>query len=836
LNNFRLLPLLFLLATDARAEEFWVPNHDIRVAIPLQPFTAAIQQFTNTTYGGKLNSPPCGVNIDLTAAQVAPIGILDFRSGAPAFALKMGVNFNAHFYNWCNVVNPTVTCSANAHIGELSIDSIGGGNCQVSVAGSQMNFDFPLQLPAPLSGLDSYPVVLSKGDASADSYLFSEFGELKDDGTWIPASDPTHRSIAFRARAMASSAAPTTQPVSSSDLVQLVMSPDYLVVDASAGTASFYRANSLTDAISYISSNLPALGSEPKARLEISTSVFGIGGSTLTGNGIFGSVLPIKVQGRRKLAQNLYAHFNFVISGARVGIGTSGTAQVIAVQLTISKIQASISTNRDEVGTPATARPAANLQVVLTVPELDNTTGIVVTRLTNLSLGIEINHHDFSGEVTIPNVGDIFVTKLFNLGKLNTDLPIQLPDCVPLSVDASPDRPCSTAPNSSGALSNDNPSLASTIRLDLLHLSPPVVNASLGTITYDIPVIRVARDAPPTTCPFAAPDTTNVRYSVVDVGSLNPNLQMVGVRAINGGGAVVGMSSVRWKPPTSHAFLFRDGSIRDLNATADSQGVATGINASGVIVGTVLNTPPSHPFIYQNGVMKDLPLAIGTSTPRAINDAGIVVGDSHGHAFIYSNGNTADLGTLGGPTSTALGVNNAGQVIGTSDLVTGGTTHAFIYDSGHMIDIGTLGGATSGGAAINNTGDATGKAQVTGQTAHPFLYHQGVMHDLLPTDSPLAGEGDGINDAGQIVGYLQMPYPSPCGGLGGDGVYLYQNGTMWSLDTLIDQQSSFYGHVVLGKPFGINNNGQIVALGTDRRDISKMFIHGFILTPLPAQR
>ncbi len=50
-----------------------------------------------------------------------------------------------------------------------------------------------------------------------------------------------------------------------------------------------------------------------------------------------------------------------------------------------------------------------------------------------------------------------------------------------------------------------------------------------------------------------------------------------------------------------------------------------------------------------------------------------------------------DLGTLGGPTSSAFHVNAAGQVVGAS-TTRAGATHAFLYTDGAMKDLGTFGG------------------------------------------------------------------------------------------------------------------------------------------------
>jgi probable HAF family extracellular repeat protein len=62
------------------------------------------------------------------------------------------------------------------------------------------------------------------------------------------------------------------------------------------------------------------------------------------------------------------------------------------------------------------------------------------------------------------------------------------------------------------------------------------------------------------------------------------------------------------------------------------------------------------------------------------------------------------LGTLGGATSGAAGINNLGQVVGNSTTAAG-YTHAFLYTNGHgMTDLGTLGGTYSIATGVNNAG------------------------------------------------------------------------------------------------------------------------------------
>jgi probable HAF family extracellular repeat protein len=113
-----------------------------------------------------------------------------------------------------------------------------------------------------------------------------------------------------------------------------------------------------------------------------------------------------------------------------------------------------------------------------------------------------------------------------------------------------------------------------------------------------------------------------------------------------------------------------------------------------------------------------------------------------------------DLGTLGGPTSGATGINKAGQVVGWSD-VAGGGSHAFLYSGGKMTDLGDLGGNYSYATAVNNFGQVVGNSLTAGGTVDPFLYSGGKMIDLnslLPPGSKVTfTSADAINDFGQIL-------------------------------------------------------------------------------------
>jgi len=167
--------------------------------------------------------------------------------------------------------------------------------------------------------------------------------------------------------------------------------------------------------------------------------------------------------------------------------------------------------------------------------------------------------------------------------------------------------------------------------------------------------------------------------------------------------------------------------------------------------------------------------SVDTSVANGVNNRGDVVGSSsilgQTHAFLWTTvDGMRDLGTLGGAFSAARGINDAREVVGASDLGPG-VAHAFLWtDAGGMVDLGTLGGATSDAVAINNLGQVVGTSLVPSGERHPFLWTAAAgMTDL----ASVLGAGavpKGINDAGQIVGNRTAAPPeafswTPSGGL-----------------------------------------------------------------------
>lgn len=121
-----------------------------------------------------------------------------------------------------------------------------------------------------------------------------------------------------------------------------------------------------------------------------------------------------------------------------------------------------------------------------------------------------------------------------------------------------------------------------------------------------------------------------------------------------------------------------------------------------------------------------------------------------------TNWTITDLGTLGGGRTVGYGINNSGQVVGSSYKAGDTKTHAFITGANGIgiIDLGTLGGASSTAFAVNASGQVVGYAQTVGYTKeHAFVTGaNGVGMKDLGTLGGDTSRATGINDAGRVVG------------------------------------------------------------------------------------
>ena len=219
-------------------------------------------------------------------------------------------------------------------------------------------------------------------------------------------------------------------------------------------------------------------------------------------------------------------------------------------------------------------------------------------------------------------------------------------------------------------------------------------------------------------------------------------------------GSVLGTGSV----------LFSQGSIINLldqNSNTNSTARAVDINDNGLIVGCANNVP----VLWDNTtVAQNIPgtPAGATGCAATASNSGDIVGNAtingNQHAVLWRNGVMIDLGVLPGhESSRALGINESGQIVGSSrdlDGSNGNATSPFLWDNGVMTDLGVLAGNRGSAADINAAGEIVGSAP------GPFWWRNGNMYNLQPVD-PLLNNAVAINTSGQIAGSSRVLTAAP---------------------------------------------------------------------------
>jgi len=115
-----------------------------------------------------------------------------------------------------------------------------------------------------------------------------------------------------------------------------------------------------------------------------------------------------------------------------------------------------------------------------------------------------------------------------------------------------------------------------------------------------------------------------------------------------------------------------------------------------------------------------------------------------------------DLGTLGGPTSYALGMSANGVVVGYSQPAGSDVSHAFRWTQGRgMDDIGTLGGDSSVATAVNESGVVVGASGTPNGSRHAFVWTEKAgMGDLGTLPGSFSNSyATGVNKKALVIGF-----------------------------------------------------------------------------------
>jgi probable HAF family extracellular repeat protein len=235
-----------------------------------------------------------------------------------------------------------------------------------------------------------------------------------------------------------------------------------------------------------------------------------------------------------------------------------------------------------------------------------------------------------------------------------------------------------------------------------------------------------------------------------------------------------------------HAFLWNDGALHDLGTLGGPDSNAQFLNDSGQVAGisftnstpnSTTGLPTLDPFLWENGKMKDLGSLGGTlGYPYSINNAGHVVGQSNlagdttYQAFLWKGDKMIALPTLGGNNGLSLQINDADAAVGWGDLPGSQAHHATLWRNGKVTDLGVIGtdpcstgySINASGQVVGDSGDGSG-IETCGPKLHGFLWENGgPAVDISTLFAPLSS---GLNffaacciaDGGEILGIGSLP-------------------------------------------------------------------------------
>lgn len=219
--------------------------------------------------------------------------------------------------------------------------------------------------------------------------------------------------------------------------------------------------------------------------------------------------------------------------------------------------------------------------------------------------------------------------------------------------------------------------------------------------------------------------------TMVDLGDLGGDFAEA--NDINDSGQIVGRSSTA--AGGTLGFLWANGVLDTLgtfDGSADGLSNPGAINGAGTVAGTVVDASNEvRAVLWRGGAIEDLGHLGGFDMEvLALNDADQVIGygtDGAGvrRPWFWSAGT---LVTLGDANMTVAALNGQGRVVGWRSE--GSVDQAFVWQDGVFTDLGTLGGLSSRALDVNEAGAVVGQSNLLEGDLRGFLWRDGSFREL----------------------------------------------------------------------------------------------------------
>ena len=243
---------------------------------------------------------------------------------------------------------------------------------------------------------------------------------------------------------------------------------------------------------------------------------------------------------------------------------------------------------------------------------------------------------------------------------------------------------------------------------------------------------------------------------------------------INNSGLIAGYFGSGAILHPNQGYTYSGGVFTPTNFPGSTQTQVTGLNNNGTLVGfwrrpTGVGNDANFGFYEQSGVFHAVVDPSTTSTPTVnqllgVNDSNVAVGfyndaanNAHGYTYNITTGTfSSPINDPHGVSTTAAGINNAGDIVGFYSTVTGGPANGFLDVGGTFTTLDAPGSTSTMLLGVNNKGLIVGTDTDAAGNMHGVIYNE-----LTNSWTVLDAFGintnfttfNGVNDLGQIVGF-----------------------------------------------------------------------------------